>query len=151
MLRRSRKPAIPVLLALAACALLVSACSAPRITWVDDGSAYSRVEARAIAESVNAGEIANRPTAEGSNLRHEALADLRMQGDEAARAADVLTATFDPATRAVPLYVEAAALDGRDVLIMVEAWGPKSGTLEFKRTWVLDASSGDVLDASSAR
>jgi len=152
MQQRPRKPVIAVLLmaALAAVAL-ASACTEPSITWVDDGAAYSRGKARAIAESVDAGTVADRPTADATELRHEALSDLRMLGDKAAQAANLLTSTFDPATRAVPLYVEAATVEDRDVIIMVEAWGPKSGSLEFKRTWILDASTGDVLDASSAR
>jgi len=152
MQQHPRKPVIAVLLvAVLAAVAFTGACTAPSITWVDEGAAYSRGKARFIAESVDAGAVADRPTTDATELRHEALSDLRMLGDRAAQAADTLTATFDPTTHAVPLYVEAATLEGRDVIIMVEAWGPKSGSLEFKRTWILDASTGDVLDASSAR
>jgi len=60
----------------------------------------------------------------------------------------MLTRTVEPETRGVPVYVELASVDGTAAVIVVEATGPKSGTLDSKRLWVLNAD-GDVIFARS--
>ena len=133
---------------LAMTAFGTSGCTAGGPTWVDDGASYTMTSVEAVLDAADISKQSSRATTAATKLRHDALTSLRRQGDSAAKAADLLTATFPPETRAVPVYVESASLDGKPVFIVVEATGPKTGTLNMKRLWVL-GEDGSVILARS--
>ncbi len=136
---------IPMLIA---AVLGMSGCSASRPTWVDEGTSYTMKSVEKVLESADISAQSSRDAAEATELRHDALTSLRKQSASAAKAADFLTATFPPDTRAVPVYVEAAMLDGDRVLIVVEATGPKTGPMTMKRLWVLGEDGSVILSRS---
>lgn len=125
------------------------ACASGGPEWVDEGRTLTLDEARAVLNEVDAETLAEQPVEGSDELRQEALASLRAQGEEAAEAADLVTATFPAQTRAVPFYVERAIVEERPVIIMVEAWGPREGRLDLERIWIIESESGNVLDSSS--
>jgi hypothetical protein len=127
------------------------ACKAPSVQFVDSSASYTTEQTRLILERVDASLFAEEPTSQALESRRSALARLRAQGGEAATAADLITETFPPGTRSVPVYVELATVDGKSSVILVEAWGPSNGALEDKRLWVLDSSNGDVIYSAAAR
>ena len=63
-------------------------------------------------------------------------------------AADLVTSTFPPETRGVPVYFERALYKGKSALMVIEAAGPQDGTLRAKRLWVLN-EKGEVLFVGS--
>lgn len=111
---------------------------------MDEGTNYDRATALKLATSVDSGDLEGSPSSEAATLRHDALVGLRRQGTVGAQAASLITRTFPTDTVAVPFYVERATFDGQPVFVVVEALGPKDGTLRDKRVWVL-SDSGDVL------
>lgn len=142
-----RSPVLAILILLIVL-LGASGCSAAGPTWVDDGTNYTIKSVENVLDVADISAQAKLPATDAVKLRHAALTSLRKQSDSAARAANLITATFDPATRSVPVYVESASLDGTPVLIVVEATGPKTGTLNMKRLWVL-RTDGTVILARS--
>jgi len=103
-----------------------------------------------ILKRADAGAYAKKPTSDATDLRHEALVALRKRGGDAAATADLITRTFPADTRSVPVYVERATVDGKRALVVVEATGPKSGSLDAKRMWVFDGQ-GNVIFASTGK
>lgn len=137
-----------VFLILAMAALGTSGCTADEPSWTDNGAIYTMKSVERVLDAADISAQNGRATTEATKLRHDALTSLRRQGGSAAKAADLLTATFPPDTRAVPVYVEAASLDGAPVFIVVEATGPKTGTLNMKRLWVLSEDGSVILALS---
>lgn len=133
---------------LLAAALVTTGCTAGGPTWVDEGATYTMKSVENVLDTADISAQSDRLTTEATELRHDSLTSLRKTSDSAAKAADLLTATFPPDTRAVPVYVESASLDGAPVLIVVEATGPKTGKLNMKRLWVL-GEDGSVILARS--
>ena len=123
-------------------------CTSDNLTWVDDGESYSMKSVEKVLDTADISAQSARSAADATELRHTALTALRKKGGSAAEAADLLTATFPPETRAVPVYVEAASLNGMPVLIVVEATGPKTGALTMKRLWVLGEDGSVILSRS---
>jgi len=140
----SHRTLVIVMLMLIAAVLGMSGCTATGPTWTDDGTSYTMKSVEKVLESADISAYSSRDAAEATELRHDAMTSLRKQGASAAKAADLLTATFPPDTRAVPVYVEAATLDGKRVFVVVEATGPKTGPMTMKRLWVL-AEDGSVI------
>jgi hypothetical protein len=141
--------ALPALFAGLLVVLVCTACAATGPEWVDEGQEYTLDGAKALLNSTEAGDLETTAVEGADELRADALAELRSEGDRAAAAADLLTATFPAQTKAVPFYVERATVDGAPTVIVVEAWGPREGVLELRRVWVIDEDSGNVLDSSS--
>jgi len=137
-----------VTLLFAAAILGTSGCTASGPVWVDDGANYTMKSVGEVLETADIARLSSRATTDAIVLRHDSLTALRKKGGSAAKAADLLTATFPPETRAVPVYAESAMLDGKRVLVVVEATGPKTGTLNMKRLWVL-GEDGSVILARS--
>lgn len=137
--------ALIALLALAACS------SAPSVSFVDRGASYTLREAEQRAKAVDAGAAGRVRVEDASAARQTALTGLRTQGALAGKAADLLTSAFPVGTRSVPVYAEAAKVDGRDAWIVVEAWGGRTGTLTLRRLWVFDRTTGAVASASTWR
>jgi len=126
----------------------VTGCSGTGPTWVDEGTVYTTASVARLLDTADISRVADQPTTTATELRHKALSSLRKQGDSASAVANMLTSTFEPDTRGVPVYVEKASLDGTSVVVVVEATGPKSGKLTLKRLWVL-AEDGSVILARS--
>lgn len=124
--------------------LLLAACAAKGPVYVDDKGTYELSSTVSAFQKADVSTFAKTPTSEATRLRHDALAALRGDGKRASSASNLITEVFPSGTRSVPVYVERARVDGHDSLIIVEAYGPKSGTLQDKRLWVLNMR-GDVL------
>lgn len=119
--------------------------------FVDDNRDYTLAEVGENAAAVQAGAAARVKVEDAPEARQRVLAQLRGGGDAAAEAADMLTTGFPTDIRAVPFYVEAAAVDGKASWIVIETWGGRSGTLGFRRLWVLDRTTGDITDSRTFR
>lgn len=141
-----------ILLVILSTAMLACAagCSPKGPLYVDTGASYTMDSVDEILRGADAGAYATEPTADATGLRHEALVALRKRGENAAAAADLITRTFPADTRSVPVYVERASVDGKRVLVVVEATGPKGGSLDAKRMWVFD-DQGNVIFASTGK
>ena len=137
-----------VTLMLVAAVLGTTGCTADDVTWVDDGASYTMKSVEKVLDSADISAHSARSATEATELRHAALTSLRKKGDSAAEAASLLTATFPPDTRAVPVYIESASLDGTPILVVVEATGPKAGALTMKRLWVLGEDGSVILSRS---
>lgn len=144
MTRPHRAIAIVALL-LIATLLGATGCSSEKLVWVDEGTSYTMSSVERVLETADISAQSSRDAAEATALRHAALTSLRKQGPSAAKAADLLTATFPAQTRAVPVYVESATLGGKPVIVLVEATGPKTGPLTMKRLWVLGEDGSVIL------
>lgn len=129
-------------------AIALIGCAPRGPMWLDNGAVYSSGSVGALIDAADTTILVDRPTTDAPQLRHKALTELRKSGADAALVADLLTDTFEPSTRGVPVYVERASVDGTAAVIVVEATGPKSGKLSAKRLWVL-SEDGDVILARS--
>ena len=129
-------------------AIALIGCAPRGPMWLDNGAVYSSGSVGALIDAADTTRLVDRPTTDAPQLRHKALTELRKAGADAALVADLLTDTFEPSTRGVPVYVERASFDGTAAVIVVEATGPKSGKLSAKRLWVL-SEDGDVILARS--
>ncbi len=127
---------LSVTLALAGCA------SGPQ--FVDEGATYTLDNASTAFDKADTSDVAGLSVGDADELQRKALSGLRSQGGAAADAAELITATFPSGARSVPVYVERATVDGDPALIIVEVIGPKAGTLQDQRLWVIN-ESGDVL------
>jgi predicted small lipoprotein YifL len=145
--RISRTVLVASLLAAVAAALMTG-CASKGPVYVDSGVNHTSATALALLAKADASAVASKPTSEGAKLRHEALAALRRNGAAASSVADLLTRTFPSSTSGVPVYVERGSYEGKPAVLVVEATGPKSGSLSTKRLWVV-GESGDVLFAGS--
>jgi len=145
--RIARTVLITALLAATAVALLTG-CASKGPVYVESDVNYTNAMALALLAKADASAVASKPTSEGEKLRHEALAALRRNGATASSVADLLTRTFPSSTSGVPVYVERGNYDGKPAVLVVEATGPKSGSLSAKRLWVV-GENGDVLFAGS--
>ena len=139
------------LLGLAAVLCGTVACGGPSVEFVESDTAYTSTQTQFVLERTDTSRFKDEPTSEAVALRSKALAQLRSQGDTAARAADLITDTFPPKTRSVPTYVESAVVDGVPSYLIIEAWGPAEGALDRKRLWVINAETGDVVFSAAAR
>lgn len=143
----SRTSSFIVLLAatmLLTASLAVSGCAPKGPTYVDAGASYSQSTLAKVYALSDTSKLAGQSAADTTKLRHDALTGLRRQGGSASAAADLMTNTFPPSTRGVPVYVERALFNGAPALIVVEAIGPATGKLTTKRLWVL-SDTGAVL------
>lgn len=129
-------------------AIGVAGCAPNGPVWVSEQNAYTTKTIETVFDAADTSRLTDRSTKDAAALRHDALAALRKSGADASGVADMLTRTFEPETRGVPVYVELASVDGTAAVIVVEAAGPKSGTLDSKRMWVLNVD-GDVIFARS--
>lgn len=132
-----------LMLALLAVAVL-SGCAPKSPTFVESSKSYDQTSALQLASQVSSGDLASTPTTAAPALRHKALVNLRRQGSQAQKAAELLTQTFPSTTRAVPFYVEHAKYQSKPAWLILEAVGPAKGALKDTRVWVLDGS-GEVL------
>ena len=146
---RTRSGIVAISLAMLLTLVVTSGgCSTRRITFVDEGATYGKDTAPMLLDTLDISALSSKSTSDSVTLRHDALTDLRAQGDSAAGVADMLTKTFSADMRGVPVYVERASFEGKPAVILVEATGPRGSTLATKRLWVLDEQGGVLFVAS---
>jgi hypothetical protein len=144
-LSRNRGSVFRLAAALAVAACLVAAGCAPKgPTFVDAGASYTESTLGQVYAKADTSKLANESAGDTTKLRHDALTSLRGHGTAASSAADLITKTFPPTMRGVPVYVERATYNGEPALVVVEAIGPTAGKLSLKRLWVL-SETGTVL------
>ena len=141
----SLRPLIALTLLLLTVAFGMSGCGDKGPVFVDEGTNYTTSNIERLLDVADISQLEKRPTTEAPALRHSALSGLRRQGKAAADVADLLTSTFEPDTRGVPVYVERASFEGARVVIVIEATGPRTGTLKLKRLWALGADGSVIL------
>jgi len=143
--------------ALAAIALVLAgaltACSAAPFTVVFEpsGPAMTSAQTDRLADTADVRSLSGVEVADAPGLRAKTLSDLRTRGAIGVRAADLLTIGFPEKTAAVPVIVRACKVDGKDAIVVVEAFAGKSGELTSRRLWVFDSANGDILHAASFR
>jgi hypothetical protein len=143
--------ALLVASAIAAALTLGVGCSAPYPEYRANAGNLTSQQVDQLAKTSDLSAVRSMTTTDAPTARQEALSRLRAQGPDGARAATLLTAGFPARTAAVPVLVERAKVDGRDALVVVEAWGSAGSTLEHTRLWVFDWQTGGVLRANSYR
>lgn len=140
-----------LLATMAAAAVMVAGsvgCSTASVTYVDAGASYNEAEALALSGELDAGELAQAPTSETAERRHDALVDLRRQGSTAAEAATLITKTFPADASGVPFYVERATFESVPALVIVESIGRSEGSLSDVRVWVIDLDGAVLLSGT---
>lgn len=130
----------------------LTACGGPEITFVSADASYTLEQVDELhASQEPPASVQGRPVTEASELRREALVELRSRGGEATELAEFITRTIADTGRSVPYYGEAASVEGTDSWIIVEMWGPESSTLENTRVWVFVRDTGAVIYSSTNR
>lgn len=144
----SHRHLIAVAMGILMLAMGLAGCGPSGPLWVNEQNEYTTRTVGAVLDSADTARFEDRKTTDAPELRHAALTSLRKNGEDASEVADMLTRTFEPSTRGVPVYVELASIDGTKAVIVVEVTGPRSGRLDSKRLWALD-TDGNVLLARS--
>jgi hypothetical protein len=147
-MRKTPRNALTMVAIMVCVAWTLSGCGVKGPTFVDRGTSYDKTSALAVLAAADGSAFAAKPTSTGVKLRHNALAALRREGAAASAVADLLTKTFPSTTTGVPIYVERATFGNQPAVLVVEATGPVSGTLNTKRLWVV-SENGDILFAGS--
>ena len=141
---------------LLACTLLfatmLAGCGGTEVSFVSEGGTYTLEEVEYLhTTQTPPSSIKGRPVDEASDLRREALIELRSRGGESAELAEFVTQTLADTGRSVPYYGEAASFDGTPSWILLEVWGVEGGTLEATRLWVFERDTGMVVYSSTNR
>jgi hypothetical protein len=132
--------------------VVLTGCSGPDVTFVSEGAEYTFEQLDALHTSQTPpSTIADEPVAAASELRREALVELRSRGGEAAEMAQFVTSALADTGRSVLYYGEAASVEGAPAGILLEAWGAQGGALDSTRLWVFDRGSGAVVYSSTNR
>jgi hypothetical protein len=148
--RMNARRLIPLVLILLA--TVVPACGPTDIiTYIPEGGSYGADDLTALLASADLGKTASVTSEEVGETRQRALAQLRGHGDEAAALADTLTSDFPPDVAAVPVLAQVATYEGEPAWIVIEATADESGTLSYRRLWVLSYDDRTVVAAQSAR
>jgi hypothetical protein len=132
--------------------VMLAGCGGPDVTFVSEGTEYTFEQVEALhASQTPPSSIAGEPVAAASELRREALVELRSRGGEAAEMTDFVTSALVDTGRSVLYYGEAASVEGAPAWVLLEAWGAQGGTLDSTRLWVFDRKSGAVVYSSTSR
>ena len=131
--------------------LLAGCASRPQARFVDGNRTYTLDQVSERAASLRSDASASVRVEDAAEVRQRVLAELRKHGALASQAADLMTRQFPPVTNAVPFYVEAATVEGRPCWVIVESWGGRTGTLTFRRLWVFDRATADLLASRTYR
>lgn len=123
--------------------LLLFGCTTSTITFVEEGRAHTRESALKLADTYEH-ESTSMTADDASSARTKALTDLRSKGNDAARAADLITDTFPSDTAGVPFYVEIASYESTPCVVLLESIGRPGQDLTDTRLWVL-GNDGEVL------
>jgi hypothetical protein len=139
-------------LVVAVSALALAACSRgslPDVRVETVSAPLSSAAAEKLAASADISAFASVETSEAPALRARALGQLRAEGEDGSRTAELLTTGFPPLTASVPVLVRFCTVDGADAVVVVEAYGDAGGTLTHRRLWVFDPVSGALVRAAS--
>lgn len=131
--------------------VLLVACS-PRVAveFVPEGGSYAAADLDAVLAGADLGSATRLATEEATTARQEALASLRLYGEDASTLADSLTSDFPLDAASVPIIVERGYYEGAPAWIVIEAWGDAGEKLTHRRVWVFSRDSHDVIAARSA-
>lgn len=130
--------------------LTTTACTSPSaLDYIPEGGSYEADGLVEALESSDPGAAARVETAEAPEVRQDALARLRREGEDASTIADILTSEFPVDVAAVPYLVELGEYDGSRAWIVYEAWGEAEGKLTSRRLWVFSYEDGSLLTATS--
>ncbi len=99
--------------------------------------------------STDTAELREVPASEARQRRDDALAALRKE-DGGSAVADVLTEAFAQGNAGVPVYVGLGQFGGQRAIAVIEAYGPATGKLAFKRLWIL-SETGEPLYSSTSK
>lgn len=136
-----------LLAATVALCLAVTGCAQPRVSFSQSETNYDRASASALLQSTSTTEIADEPTARAKQLRLNALTDLRSEGAAGRAAAQVITKVVPNDDKTVPVYIERARFEGKDALLVIEAYGRPAEKLDSARLWVM-SPDGRILFSS---
>ncbi|MCX8006637.1 MAG: hypothetical protein N3B11_00775 [Coriobacteriia bacterium] len=142
---------IPVAVAWALLAVIATGCASTTLRYRDGNRALTRENVVEIARETDLGEVGKASASEAQDLRTQALTELRSHGQDAQRLADALTAQLPSDYAGVPVYVEAANVEGRACWIVVEA-RPASDSesrLSSRRYWVFDRDDFAVVESGT--
>lgn len=142
---RPHRRQVPCALLAASLAIALAGCCAPglTLTLAEKPTSVGRLETD--AAQADLGEAGTIRVQDAPAKRQAALTELRTQGDDGKRAAALLTDGFPREFPAMPISVSLATVDGTRTLVVVEAYARDSETLNHKRLWLFDWSSGRVL------
>lgn len=124
--------------------LAVAGCAPSGPSWVDSSATYTTSNLPGVFDKTDISKYKDQPVTKSAELRQKALTALRMEGQQASQAADLITKVLPIDSSGVPVYVERATVGGQPAYILVEAIGPTGGKLSVKRMWAL-SDSGAVL------
>jgi hypothetical protein len=132
--------------------VLLTACDrSVRVDYSAETVAMTASETERLAEAADLGPVEGVDVTEAPDVRTDTLVWLRGQGAVGDRAATLLTVGFPSRTAAVPLIVRVATIDEVRSLVVVEAFGDKSGPLSYRRLWVFDYDTGALLRSAAYR
>lgn len=134
------------------CLVALSGCKpSVQIDFQPSAPATSYDEVERQAASADLGSASRITVSDAPEARSRALVWLRRQGAEGDRAASILTTGFPVRTAAVPVLVHIAEIEDVRALVVVEAFGEASGSLDHRRLWVFDYDTGVLIRSSSYR
>lgn len=151
MQRTVPKTMIPLVTLVLVVGLLSTACSRGILRFKDSGRSMTRAEVIEVARTADLGRVGGADAADAPDLRTAALTELRSHGQDAQSLADALTASLPADYTGVPVYVEAARVDGEDCWIVVEAKPAASDAskLTGRRYWLLDRRTNQVVESAT--
>jgi hypothetical protein len=139
-----------VIATLAVVASLVSACQpGPAVQWVPDGGSLTSAQVDALAQGADISAVSGVPLESAPDSRNDVLVWLRQKGADGDRAASLLTIGFPERTKAIPVLVEIADVNGVRSLITVEAAAGQGGRLTAKRLWLFELTSGKLVRSAT--
>jgi hypothetical protein len=137
-------------LLLAATVALVG-CGSHRLVLETGGAPLDTAGVEQLAKTADIGPADGIDVAQAPDARTRVLSELRTRGAIGDRTASLLTAGFPERTAAIPVLVRACPVNGREAIVVVEAYGSTAGPLTHRRLWVFDAKNGTIVLASSYR
>lgn len=143
--------AIAALTLMLAAAMLLGCSRSFTPRFVPDGGTLNSADVESMTQNVELSPVAGIDVEHAPDARTDALVWLRRQGALGDRAATLMTVGFPDRTAAVPLVVEIAQVDGVRSLVVIEAFGGASGALVFRRLWLFDLETGDLLRSTAFR
>jgi hypothetical protein len=128
---------------------LCSCCMSDPVTWIPDGAPQTMGQVERNAQNVDASPAQKISPEDAPDARYDVLVWLRQRGADGERAATLLTQGFPARTAAVPVRIEIAQVDGVRSLIVVESAGGSSGARRYRRLWVFEMDSGQLVRSAS--
>ena len=140
----------PLLLMLALCivALLILSGCASGLVWDAQAGTLTTAQLKSKLDGTDASKLRRVAVTEAHERRNHALASIRKE-EGGSQVADVLTTAFSGGNAGVPLYIGVGTFSGEKVIIVIEAYGSKGGTLDHKRLWVLSMSGSPLFSTAS--